>query len=82
MTVSYETVISGGHVIDPANGIDGRREIALAEGRIAAVAERLPPHEAREIIDATGHLVTPGLVDLHAHMFWGSTPTVWPGAAA
>jgi dihydroorotase len=71
MTVSYETVISGGHVIDPANGIDGRREIALAEGRIAAVAERLPPHEAREIIDATGHLVTPGLVDLHAHLFWG-----------
>jgi dihydroorotase len=67
----YDVVISGGRVIDPANGIDGVREVALAGGRIAAVAERLPAHTAGRAIDATGLLVTPGLVDLHAHLYWG-----------
>jgi dihydroorotase len=71
MTVHYDTVFSGGHVIDPANGIDGPREVAIAGDRIAAVAERLPPHTADEVITATGQLVTPGLIDLHAHLFWG-----------
>jgi dihydroorotase len=71
MTLHYDTVISGGHVVDPANGIDGLREVAIAGDRIAVVAERLPPHTAGRVIDATGHLVTPGLIDLHAHLFWG-----------
>ena len=71
MTVHYDTIISGGHVIDPANGIDGPREVAITGGRIAAVAERLPPHTAGEVITATGQVVTPGLIDMHAHLFWG-----------
>jgi dihydroorotase len=71
MTVHYDTVIAGGHVIDPANGIDGPREVAISGGSIAAVAERLPPYTAGELITATGQVVTPGLVDLHAHLFWG-----------
>ncbi len=71
MAIHYDIVISGGHVIDPANGIDGFREVAITGDRIAAVAERLPPHIAGHVIDATGQVVTPGLVDLHAHLFWG-----------
>ena len=68
---TFDIVISGGHVIDPANGIDERRDVAIAGDRIAAVEQRLPPHTADRVIDASGHLVTPGLVDLHAHLFWG-----------
>jgi dihydroorotase len=71
MTTHYDLIISGGHVIDPANGIDGPREVAITGERIATVAERLPPHTTGRVVDATGQLVTPGLVDLHAHLFWG-----------
>ena len=71
MAIHYDVVISGGHVIDPANGIDGCREVAIVGDRIAAVEERLPPHTADRVIDGSGHLVTPGLVDLHTHVFWG-----------
>jgi dihydroorotase len=71
MPARYDTVITGGRVIDPANGIDGPREVAIVDGRIAAVAERLPAHVADRVIDASGQIVTPGLVDLHAHCFWG-----------
>jgi dihydroorotase len=71
MTTHYDTVISGGRVIDPAQGIDGVREVAIAGDRIAEVAEQLPPHTAGRVVDASGDLVMPGLVDLHAHLFWG-----------
>jgi dihydroorotase len=71
MATHYDTVISGGHVIDPANDVDGRRDVAIAGDRIAAVAERLPPHAAGRVVDASGMLVTPGLVDLHTHCYWG-----------
>ena len=71
MSERYDLVIRGGRVIDPANGIDGAREVAVAGGRIAAVAERLPPHTAERVVDATEHLITPGLIDLHAHCYWG-----------
>ena len=67
----YDVVISGGHVIDPAQGIDGPRDVAISGDRIAAVAEHLPPHTAGRVIDATGRLVTPGLIDMHAHLYWG-----------
>ena len=70
-TTHYDLVISGGHVIDPANGIDGVRAVAITGGQITAVEAQLPPHTAGRVIDAAGHLVTPGLVDLHAHLFWG-----------
>jgi dihydroorotase len=71
MAIHYDLVISGGHVIDPASGIDGFRDVAITGGSIAAVEMELPPHTAGRVIDATGHLVTPGLIDLHTHLFWG-----------
>jgi dihydroorotase len=67
----FDTVITGGRVIDPANGIDGIRDVAITGGRIALVAGDVPPHTASQVVDATGLVVTPGLVDLHAHLFWG-----------
>lgn len=70
----YDLVLRGGHVIDPAAGIDGRRDVAFSNGRVAAVEDELPADNAKEIVDATGCIVTPGLIDLHTHVYWGGTP--------
>lgn len=64
----YERVLAGGHLVDPAQGIDAPRDIAIAAGRIAAIGEPGTLAGA-ERIDARGLLVTPGLIDSHAHVF-------------
>ncbi len=64
-------MIAGGHVIDPRNGIDGIRDVAIAGGVIAAVAPRVDPAGAKTI-DASGLYVTPGLVDIHTHVYAGT----------
>jgi dihydroorotase len=72
MAVSqYDLLIHGGTVIDPAQGIHAPLDVAFAGGRVAALASQLPLAQAREAIDASGHLVTPGLIDLHVHAYWG-----------
>ncbi len=68
----YDLLLKGGHVIDPKNNIDGVRDVALRGGRVAAVAAGLSPSEAKKTIDVTGLYVTPGLVDIHAHVFVGN----------
>jgi dihydroorotase len=65
----YDLVLHGGHVIDPGNRIDGRMDVAVANGRIAAVQPDIPAAQARKVVDVTGFYVVPGLVDLHAHVF-------------
>src|SRR5580693_5983052 len=64
----YDLVLKGGRVIDPANKLDGVRDIGIKKGRIAAVAPVIDPGAAK-VIDATGLIVTPGLVDTHAHVY-------------
>jgi len=68
---AYDLVIAGGHVIDPRNGIDGVRDVAIAGGVIAAVAPRLDRAGAK-VIDVSGLYVTPGLVDIHTHVYAGT----------
>jgi len=72
-------------VVDPAQGLSERRDVAIQTGRIAAVAKDIPPDSAWEVLDASGHLVTPGLIDIHVHVYPGvshygfrRTPPVWP----
>ena len=65
----FELILKGGHVIDPRNNIDGVRDVAVANGRIAAVATNLTPTPGTQVIDARGMFVTPGLIDLHVHLF-------------
>lgn len=68
-----DLLIRGGHVIDPANNLNAPADVAIRDGRIAAVSPSLDPAQAHEVIDATGQIVTPGLVDLHTHVYWGAT---------
>ena len=69
----YDLIVSGGRVIDPSQGIDGVRDVALAQGKVALVEANIPIDHARDAIDATGTIVTPGLIDLHTHDFWGAS---------
>lgn len=68
----FDLLIRNGRLIDPANGLDGVHDVGVIDGRVAAVEPALPG-EARDLVDATGLLVTPGLVDLHTHCYWGAT---------
>jgi dihydroorotase len=65
----YDLVLPGGRVIDPGNGIDGCMDVAVSNGRIAAVQPDIPAARARRTLDVTGFYVVPGLVDPHAHVF-------------
>jgi dihydroorotase len=69
---SYDLLIRGGHVIDARNGIDGVRDVAIRGDAIAAVAEGIDPSHARRVVHASGLYVTPGLVDIHAHVYAGT----------
>lgn len=68
-----DLVIVGGHVVDPANDIDRVTNVAVRDGKIAAVGDDIDPLQAARRIDAAGQYVTPGLVDLHTHVYWGVT---------
>src|SRR6266851_4324365 len=66
--LKYELVIAGGDVLDPRLRLRGKRDIGIKHGQIAAVAASIPADRAVQRIDATGKLVTPGLIDLHTHL--------------
>jgi dihydroorotase len=68
----FDLLIRNGHVIDPKNGIDAVTDVAIAAGKIARVASGLAPPAARRVVDATGLYVVPGLIDMHAHVFYGT----------
>lgn len=65
----FDILIRGGTVIDPAQDIEGALDVGIRDGKIAALAASLPVGRAKRVIDAKGLLVTPGLIDLHAHVY-------------
>jgi dihydroorotase len=65
----FDLLIKGGEVIDPSQQLRGKRDIGIRWGRIEAVESDIPAAKALRVIDASGRLVTPGLVDLHAHVY-------------
>jgi dihydroorotase len=68
----FDLLIRNGHVIDPRNTIDAVMDVAIAGGKIARVAASIDPASARRVADATGLYVVPGLIDIHAHVFYGT----------
>ena len=69
----FDLLLKGGRVIDPASGLDAVRDVAVAGGRIAAIGQDIEAEQAGQVIHAGGRLVTPGLIDLHSHVYWGGT---------
>lgn len=68
----YDLLLKGGHVIDGKNRLSAVRDVAIRGGKIAAVAPNLPASAARKVVDVSGLYVTPGLVDIHVHVFAGT----------
>ena len=69
---TYSIIIKGGHVIDPKNNIDAIMDVAINDGRIAMVAKNINATEGKKIINAKGLYVTPGLIDMHVHVYYGT----------
>ena len=77
---TYDLLLKGGRVIDPADQINAVRDIAVTGDKIARVAETIPASDAKRVVDVAGYYVTPGLLDIHTHVFvedpggWGIYP--------
>lgn len=72
MGQTYSIVIKGGRLIDPKNKVDELMDIAINGDTVAFVAKNIPAEEGRQVINAKGMLVTPGLIDIHSHNFFGT----------
>ena len=72
-TQDYDLLLKGGHVIDARNKISAIRDVAMKDGRIAAVATNIDPRTAFKVIDVSGLYVTPGIIDIHFHAYAGGT---------
>jgi dihydroorotase len=68
----YDLLLRGGHLIDPRNEISAIRDVAISEGKVAAVAARIDPRSARTVVSVRGLIVGPGLVDIHSHVYAGT----------
>ena len=78
--MQFDILLKGGHIIYPLNGIDSRKDVAISDGRIAAVENTIPINSAKQPINVEGLVITPGLVDIHTHMY--ATPgwrNAWAG---
>lgn len=74
MAANIDLVIRNGQVIDPANGIDRITDVLIHEGKIVQVGELPVDTKPKEVFDASGCLVTPGLIDMHTHVYEFATP--------
>ena len=73
MPTTPDLILRNGHVIDPSQNIDGVMDVAFKDGKAAGVGKTLKAGPKTEIRDVKGHVVTPGLIDLHTHVYWGGT---------
>jgi dihydroorotase len=69
----FDLVIRHGRVIDPGARLDRQLDVGFRDGRVAALEADLPLGDARQVVEADGRLVVPGLIDLHTHVYWGGT---------
>ena len=68
----YDTILTGGRIVDPSQNLDAMQDIAFKDGSVAALGANIDG-SAAETIDVTGKIVAPGLIDIHAHVNWGAT---------
>lgn len=73
----YDLLLKGGHVIDPKNQIDSPMDIAVKDGKITRVTDNIPAAYTKKVVDVSGLYVTPGLIDMHGHVFHGTEPDAY-----
>jgi dihydroorotase len=73
MTASHDLILRGARVIDPSQNFDAIADVAFADGHVSGFGPNLPAEPETEIRDVSGTIVTPGLIDLHTHVYWGGT---------
>jgi dihydroorotase len=73
MMMSFDLVLRGGRVVDPSQKLDAVTDVAFSGGKVAAVGNALKVDPGTEVRDVSGYIVTPGLIDLHTHVYWGGT---------
>src|SRR5712691_5213855 len=71
--MAFDLILKGGRIIDPSQTLDRVADIAFAGGKVAKIDAALRPERGTEVRDVSGHIVTPGLIDLHTHVYWGGT---------
>ena len=69
---NYDILIKGGHIIDPVNNIDQVIDLAIKGNKIAAIEKEISANQAKKVVDASGLIVSPGLIDMHTHNFYGT----------
>ena len=74
MSETYDLLVTGGTVLNPAAGLRQQLDVGVKDGRVAALQAKLPRAEAKRVIEVPGCYVTPGLIDFHVHSFWGVNP--------
>lgn len=77
-----DLLIKGGHVIDSKNQINSKMDVAIVDGKIFKVSPNIPAQDARKVIDATGLYVSPGLINIHTHVYAGSKPGFVDGTSS
>src|SRR5438105_14732805 len=70
--VQYDLLLQGGHVVDAKNKISAIRDVAIRDGKVAAIAEHIDPAQALKVVDVRGLYVTPGRIDIHVHVYAGT----------
>ena len=71
--MAFDLILKGGRVIDPSQQLDQVADIGFAAGKVAKIAPQLAPDAGTDVRDVSGRIVTPGLIDLHTHVYWGGT---------
>jgi len=71
--MSFDLVLRGGRVVDPSQKLDAVTDVAFSDGKVAAVGNALKVDAGTDVRDVSGYIVTPGLIDLHTHVYWGGT---------
>ena len=71
--MAFDLILKGGRVVDPSQNLDRVTDVAFAGGKVARIGERLPADGGTDVRDVSGRIVTPGLIDMHTHVYWGGT---------
>ena len=75
----YDLLVKGGTVVDPSQGMNEEKDVAMSDGKVAEIRTGLSSSSAKQVVDASGRIVTPGLMDLHAHVYDAVMPLgIWP----